>query len=165
MDNMNGGFNPNDMNNNNGMNNANNSMNTMNNTNGGFNPNGMNNMNGGFNPNGMNNMNGGFNPNGMNNFGFNPMNQMGGGPGLAIASMVLGIVSVTVCCGGWIGLIAAVLAIVLGGVALKKQTRGRGMGIAGVACGIVGVVFYFLWSVFAVEYFENLFEDLKWDYM
>lgn len=140
MDNMNGGFNPNDMNNNN--------MN--NNMNGGFNPNPMN--NGGFNPNGMN---GGFNPNGMNN--------MGGGPGLAIASMVLGIVSVTICCGGWIGLIAAILAIILGGVALKKQTRGRGMGIAGVACGIVGVVFYLLWSVFAVEYFENLFEDMMWD--
>lgn len=144
MDNMNGGFNPNDMNNNNNMNNTPNS---------GFNPNPMNNMNGGFNPNGMNNM--GFNPNGMNN--------MGGGPGLAIASMVLGIVSVTICCGGWIGLIAAILAIILGGVALKKQTKGRGMGIAGVACGIVGVVFYLLWSVFAVEYFENLFEDLMWE--
>lgn len=58
--------------------------------------------------------------------------------GLAIASLVLGILSI-VTSGVVVGLAFGVVAIVLFAVARKKQDRS-GMGIAGLVTGIVGVV-------------------------
>ena len=56
--------------------------------------------------------------------------------GLAIASLVLGILSVVMCC---YGIFLAVPAVVLGAVAIKQVNRGeaggKGMAIAGVVLG------------------------------
>jgi prepilin-type processing-associated H-X9-DG protein len=56
------------------------------------------------------------------------------GVGLAVASMVLGILSIL--CGGFI---LGVPAIVVGIFALRKQS-GKGMAIAGIATGSIGTV-------------------------
>ena len=65
--------------------------------------------------------------------------------GLAVASLVLGI------CGtflGWMYLVAPILAIIFGGVAMRQiansnGTRtGRGLAIAGLVLGIVCTVIY-----------------------
>ena len=62
--------------------------------------------------------------------------------GLAIASMVLGIVGIFLFC---FYAIPSILAVIFGGVALNQikrdpaRTSGRGMAIAGVVTGLVGV--------------------------
>ncbi len=64
----------------------------------------------------------------------------GGGKGMAIASMVLGIVSIVLSCSWYIGLISGILAIILGIVYNKKNMRS-GMATAGIVCGILGIIF------------------------
>lgn len=76
----------------------------------------------------------------------NGMNQMAApapkkSAGLAIASMVLGIVALVFsCCLPWVTFICALLAVIFGGVSLAKKMGGKGMAIAGLVCGIIGCV-------------------------
>ena len=51
--------------------------------------------------------------------------------GLAIASMVLGILSLVVSCFGVVGIICGILAVIFG---------GKGMAIAGLVCGIIALI-------------------------
>lgn len=68
-------------------------------------------------------------------------NQQSGGSGLAIASMVLGILALVLsCCVPYIPFVLSLLAVVLGAVALAKKTNGKGMAIAGLVCGILGLI-------------------------
>lgn len=67
--------------------------------------------------------------------------------GLSIASMVLGILSCTCCCGA-IGIFMGIAAIVMG--AIGKNKGGRGMAIAGIICGSIGVVVGFLWTILSI---------------
>ncbi len=76
-----------------------------------------------------------------------------GNNGLAIAALVLGIVSLalTLLCG--IGLLTGVPAIVLGVLALRKISEqpgltGRGLAIGGIVTGAVGVVISLLLVLF-----------------
>jgi hypothetical protein len=61
-----------------------------------------------------------------------------GGSGLAVASLVFGIIGIVFC---WIPVmnwILAILAIILGAVGVRRQT-GKGMAIAGLVLGLVSV--------------------------
>ncbi len=68
-----------------------------------------------------------------------------GSDGFAVASMVLGIIGVL---GGLciVGAVAAILAIIFGAVGLRNirdsggSKSGRGMAIAGIVCGVVGLL-------------------------
>ncbi len=63
------------------------------------------------------------------------------GKGMAIASLVLGIVAaVNICCCTYVGIICGTIAIILGVITLKKNGEGRGMAIAGIICGAIGAV-------------------------
>lgn len=69
--------------------------------------------------------------------------------GPAIASMVLGIVSLVFWCGG---LVTGIIGLVLGITSLKNTLprgpkRGRGMAIAGIACSAVALA---LWGIVAL---------------
>lgn len=67
--------------------------------------------------------------------------QTNGGAGLAIASMVLGIVALVVsCCFYYISIPCAIIGIILAGVSLKGQRAGKGMAIAGLVCSIVSLI-------------------------
>lgn len=61
--------------------------------------------------------------------------------GYAIASLVLGIISVVCCCTVYLSIILGILAIVF--FAIDKNTNGRsnGMAVAGLVLGIFGVLF------------------------
>lgn len=59
---------------------------------------------------------------------------------LGIIGMVCGIMSLLCCCIPWLGFILSVGAIVLGIISMKKGERGKGMAIAGLVCGIIGVI-------------------------
>ncbi|MDD3219369.1 MAG: DUF4190 domain-containing protein [Lachnospiraceae bacterium] len=61
--------------------------------------------------------------------------------GFAVASMVLGIVSIVfVCCLGWFVLIPAGVSLILGIVSLVKHKPGKGMAIAGIVCAAVAII-------------------------
>lgn len=81
------------------------------------------------------------------------MNQMPGqfqqqppGSGFAIASLIVGILSMTLCCLG--GSIMGLLGIVFGGVSLNKNESGRGMAIGGIVTASIG----FLMGVMIIRY-------------
>lgn len=86
-----------------------------------------------------------FNPNSNGNYYQNPYNNTKPNPnnqGMAIASMVCGILSICTCwCYGIVGLILAILALVFYGIH-KKSNPGvkSGVATAGLVCGIVGLV-------------------------
>ena len=73
--------------------------------------------------------------------------------GLAIASMVLGIVGLVTFCISFITIPCSLLAIILGAVAMRKikshKLKGQGMAIAGLVCGIIAMVFWVLIFGFA----------------
>ncbi len=62
--------------------------------------------------------------------------------GLAVTSMVCGIVSLLgcPCCIAPLGIVIGTVAVVLGAISLAKKRGGRGMAIAGVVTGAVGIV-------------------------
>lgn len=67
--------------------------------------------------------------------------------GLAVASLVLGILSLT-----GMSILAGIPAIVTGAMALKNPT-GKGMSIAGIVMGVISVVFALIVLVFFVLLF------------
>jgi Domain of unknown function (DUF4190) len=64
--------------------------------------------------------------------------------GLAIASMVLGIISIVLFCVYYLAFPCAVLALVFGVIARSKISRGEGSGggmaMAGIICGLISIV-------------------------
>ena len=69
-----------------------------------------------------------------------PGNAGGGGAGLAITSMVLGIIAVICNCGlYYIAFPCGVVSIILAAVSLKNDNDGKGMAIAGLVLGIIAV--------------------------
>ena len=61
--------------------------------------------------------------------------------GLAVASMVCGIVSLVFsCCIPVVTYIVALVGLILGGVSLSQKKGGKGMAIAGLVCSIIALV-------------------------
>lgn len=67
-----------------------------------------------------------------------PQEPSNGGKGLAIASLILGIASIVLCCCTYITVILGVAAIVC--AIISKKQGGSGMATAGLVCGIIGVI-------------------------
>ena len=64
-----------------------------------------------------------------------------GSKGLSIAALVCGIVSITLgCCCTFVGLPTSIAAIICGGMAMSQNKPGRGMAIAGLVMGVIGIV-------------------------
>jgi hypothetical protein len=83
--------------------------------------------------------------------------------GLAVTSMVLGIVGVvgtlfSCCCGvfAFVGVILGIGAVITGVIALNKckdgSGEGRGMAIAGVSCGAASIVLGIALVVLAIVF-------------
>ena len=90
------------------------------------------------------------NPNG---YIYNPYEvQDPGSPGLAIASMITGIFSFIIACCYPVAFFIAIVSIILGSVALKKQTPGKGMAIAGI---ILSGLTLFIAAVFIAISIKN----------
>ncbi|MGN0584898.1 MAG: hypothetical protein ACI4JD_05520 [Ruminococcus sp.] len=69
------------------------------------------------------------------------------GNGLAIAGMVIGIVSILLFCLTWIDALIAVTGLILSCVGLRS-VKYKGCAIAGLVCSVVGVIasgFYFIY--------------------
>lgn len=97
------------------------------------------------------------NPYAASNNPYGSTSQMPTGPqsrdqGLAIASLVLGICSLTlICCGGFL---LGIPAVVLGVIAMKKADRGeasgKGMAIAGVTTGGIALTLILIYIVMII---------------
>lgn len=87
------------------------------------------------------------------------MEQQNGGKGLSIASMVLGIVSVVLCCLWYVSLPCAILAIIFGVIGKKRD--GRGMAIAGLVLGIIAIALYVLAVVGVVGVLNGAFSYIN----
>ncbi len=85
--------------------------------------------------------NNGYNMNGQpmgNPYGQPPQEQ--GGQGMAIAGMVLGIISLVCCCSGYFALVIGIVGFVLSLVVLVQKKPGKGMAIAGIICASIAVI-------------------------
>lgn len=71
----------------------------------------------------------------------------GGYIGFSIASMVCGILSIICCCLAIYGIILAIAAIVLGIVTLCFKYDGKGMAIAGIILGGLGLILAVFWFI------------------
>ena len=61
--------------------------------------------------------------------------------GFAISSMILGILSIVCCCYFYVGMAAAVLAIIFSVISRIKMGYFDGFAVAGLVTGIIGLVF------------------------
>lgn len=76
--------------------------------------------------------------------------------GMAITSMVLGILGLVFWCVPILNLILAVLALIFGIVVMHKKSAGKGMGIAGFVCGILGT----LWGIYYIICYGIVFNAI-----
>lgn len=67
--------------------------------------------------------------------------------GMAIAAMVLGILSVVLCCLWYIAIPAGLIAVILGALSMKDPSS-KAFAITGIITGIIGLVIGILWIVF-----------------
>lgn len=86
--------------------------------------------------NGYNNMNGTSGQ--QNYYGNEPATETPSG--MAIAGMVLGILSMLCCCIWYVSAILAILALVFSIITVAKNKPGKGMAIAGIVCGAIGLI-------------------------
>ncbi|MBR4718904.1 MAG: DUF4190 domain-containing protein [Lachnospiraceae bacterium] len=75
----------------------------------------------------------------------------GGKPGFAIASLVCGCLSIICCCLTCCAFPLPVAAIVLGVIAIVKDLDGRGLAIAGIATGGVGLILQLIFTIAAAS--------------
>lgn len=103
--------------------------------------------------------------------------------GFSIASLVLGILSLALCCTIWLALLMAVVGLILGIISLSHvsayrapdQSVCRGMAIAGIVCSSIGLIIILLCLTFAAntgafadffntcgESMDDMFQDLSY---
>lgn len=75
-------------------------------------------------------------------------NRQEGGQGLAIASLVLSILSLPTSIFGYVALLPAALGIIFGASSLNR--KGRKKAIAGLTIGIIGVILSLVMAIFVI---------------
>lgn len=99
----------------------------------------------------MGNQNGSWNNAGYQNVnGQQSSNSTFSPSGFAIASLVLGILSIVCCCAWYISGIFAILSIAFAIIVLTKNKPGRGMAIAGLVCAAIGIIIAIVMLVMVV---------------
>lgn len=126
--------------------------------------------NGGFTQSGAPNNNGwtqapgGYTMNGQpvnNMYNQPPQPPQQGGQGMAIAGMVLGIISLVCCCLGWIAAIMAITSLVLSIITLVQHKPGKGMAICGIVCSAISLILVIILYVIAGSITPSDLQDLQ----
>lgn len=86
--------------------------------------------------------------------------QQNNSKGFAIASLVLGILSVVCCCADYLALIMSVLALVFGFLSIKKQEASKSLAIAGMILGGIGLLLFIITIISSLVY-KNNFSDYQ----
>lgn len=84
--------------------------------------------------------------------------------GTAIASMILGILSLLLMDSPIISLVCAIISLCLAGSSKRTNGRSLGMATAGKVCSIIAIIFSLLMIVFYVFYFLILIDFLLYGY-
>jgi cytochrome b subunit of formate dehydrogenase len=92
----------------------------------------------------------------------NPYAQEAGGKGLAVASMVLGIVAVVIFCFFYVSLPIAITGVILGIISLAKRKNGKGMAVAGVVLNSAAIVLAILFFVGIMLAFYQMSDGAMW---
>jgi hypothetical protein len=74
--------------------------------------------------------------------------QQQGGNGLAVAGLVMGILSLVLFWIPFLGILLGLLGLIFGGIGIgraNKVGKGKGMAIAGLVMGILGVLLGLAW--------------------
>lgn len=99
-----------------------------------------------------------------NNNGYGtPQNMDGGATGLAIASLILGIIALLLgCCSPFklVMFIIAALSIIFGILSIQKSQSGHGMAVAGIVCSIIGLVANIIYIVLGFGLLSAFFSYL-----
>lgn len=84
------------------------------------------------------------------------------GKGFSIAALVLGIISLVICCLWYVSIPCAILAIIFAILGIRKKA-GKGMAIGGLVTGIIAICLWVLLFIFAfsVGFTGGLFEALR----
>lgn len=94
---------------------------------------------------------------------------------MAIAALVLGLVSLVFCWTSWFSMICGILAIIFAIIALKKAKKeetpkGKGMSIAGMVTGIIGFIIALIITIAALlaakaikKGFEDAVNKVDWN--
>ncbi len=115
------------------------------------------NLNSNFNRNLNNEFNNNFNNNYNSNFNHRNFNEPNPRNGYAIASLILGIISIPFACCYGLGIITAIIGIIMGIVSRKyNNNKLSGMALAGIICSIFGIVF----SIFSIIYYIIIFSSI-----
>lgn len=80
--------------------------------------------------------------------------------GMAIAGMVLGILSLACCCTGYVALVAGIVGFVLSLIALIQKKPGKGMAIAGIVCASVSIIMLVVMIIIG-----NSISPSDWEYI
>ena len=80
--------------------------------------------------------------------------------GLAIAYMVLGIVSLVFFCFPYLCIPCGIVGLILGGISIATKKGGKGMAIAGLVCSILGIVIYVILAIIGASILSGIGSSL-----
>jgi len=84
--------------------------------------------------------------------------------GLAVASLVLGIIGLVLFWTVWGGILLGILAVIFGAVGLSKAGRGgpnKGMATAGLVLGVLAIIGSVLFIAFVVSVANNVSDQFQ----
>lgn len=96
---------------------------------------------------------------------YDPYQNQGPAPynGLAIASLVIGIVSIVPCClFPYLCIPLNIVGLILG-IISRKKPYGRGMGLAGIIVNIAFLVLSIVWLIIVLYVYTNMPADLTYE--
>lgn len=100
-----------------------------------------------------------------NNAGYQDINRQGSSKstfspsGFAIASLVLGILSLVCCCFWYVSGIFAVIGLVFSIIVLVKHKPGKGLAIAGLICSAIGLIIAVIMGIMIIYIGANMSVD------
>ena len=104
-------------------------------------------------------------------YGEPEMNQptKGTGKGAGIASLICGIIALVGCCGAWyVGIPCGIAAVICGIIQCKKK-QSKGLAIAGIICGAIGIVLSIVILIAVVVLmnsgmYEQMWEEIMYEF-
>lgn len=73
--------------------------------------------------------------------------------GFGIASLILGICSIAICCCYGVGVVPAIIGLILG--ILQNKKNANGIATAGIVLGIIGILLNVVWLIYMVILFSD----------
>ena len=73
--------------------------------------------------------------------------------GFGIASLILGICSIAICCCYGVGAIPAIIGLILG--ILQNQKNANGIATAGIVLGIIGILLNVVWLIYMIIFLSE----------